>query len=159
MLMEEATPEKVIEWKEIWKEYKNILVSNRRTGEELVKYIKERYILRELNDKKAKEIVKSNILKNIVYANKLSEGQSPKILTFIIENRDEGCCLYEKQDDIYIGTEIFIGVDIESGFFHVEGSSLLWDELMAFKGLDEEEIQNYFSVAMYILSLKRFQII
>lgn len=53
MLMEEATPEKIIEWKEIWKEYKNILVSNRRTGEELIKYIKERYILRELNDKKA----------------------------------------------------------------------------------------------------------
>lgn len=53
MLMEEATPEKIIEWKEIWKEYKNILVSNIRTGEELIKYIKERYILRELNDKKA----------------------------------------------------------------------------------------------------------
>lgn len=52
MLMEEATPEKIIEWKEIWKEYKNILVSNRRTGEELIKYIKERYILRELNDKR-----------------------------------------------------------------------------------------------------------
>lgn len=159
MLMEEATPEKINVWKGIWKEYKNILVSNRRTGEELIKYIKERYILRELNNEKAKKVVKNNILKNRVYADKLSESQSPNILTFIVENRDEGSCLYENQDEIYKGTEIFIGVDIESGFFHVEGSSLLWDELMVFKGLDEEELQNYFSVAMYILSLKRFQII
>lgn len=159
MLMEEATPEKINEWKGIWKKYKNVLVSNRRTGEELIKYIKERYILRELNNEKAKEVVKNNILKNRVYTDRLSESQSPNILTFIVENRDEGSCLYENQDEIYKGTEIFIGVDIESGFFHVEGSSLLWDELMAFKGLDEEELQNYFSVAMYILSLKRFQII
>jgi len=38
----------------------------------------------------------------------------------------------------------------------VEGSSMLWDELCAFQGLDAKDIENYYCVAQYISCLKRF---
>ena len=48
------------------------------------------------------------------------------------------------------------GVELESGFFCIEGSSLLWDELYVFRGLDENDIQNYICVAEYISCLNKF---
>ena len=33
---------------------------------------------------------------------------------------------------------------------------MLWDEMYAFRGLDEEDLKNYVRVAQYILALKRF---
>ncbi len=39
----------------------------------------------------------------------------------------------------------------------VEGSSELWNELFAFRGLDEEDLKNYYLVAEYISCLKQFK--
>jgi len=47
-------------------------------------------------------------------------------------------------------------VELNSGYFLVEGSSLLWDELFAFRGLDEEDLKNYYLVAEYVACLRRF---
>ena len=33
---------------------------------------------------------------------------------------------------------------------------MLWDELYAFQGLDETDIQNFYCVAEYVSCLKRF---
>ena len=38
----------------------------------------------------------------------------------------------------------------------MEGSSLLWDELYAYRGLNEPELENYYSVAEYVSCLNRF---
>ena len=43
-----------------------------------------------------------------------------------------------------------MGVDLASGFYMVEGSTLLWDELRAFQGLDEKDLQNFVMVAQYL---------
>ncbi|WP_279286087.1 hypothetical protein [Bittarella massiliensis (ex Durand et al. 2017)] len=37
----------------------------------------------------------------------------------------------------------------------MEGSTLLWDELCAARGLDEEDIQNLVSVAQYVAARER----
>lgn len=37
----------------------------------------------------------------------------------------------------------------------VEGSTLLWDELCAFCGVDDKDLQNYVIVAQYVDVLKR----
>ena len=37
----------------------------------------------------------------------------------------------------------------------VQGSTLLWDELCAFQGLDERDLQNYVITAQYIRALER----
>ncbi|HHX87473.1 MAG TPA: hypothetical protein GX693_04745 [Firmicutes bacterium] len=56
---------------------------------------------------------------------------------------------------MFKGYKIFIGVDLSSGFYCIEGSSMLWDELCAFQGLDSKDIENYYCVAQYISCLKR----
>lgn len=61
-------------------------------------------------------------------------------------------------DDLWGGpvSRIFVGIDLTTGYYTVEGCTMLWDELCAFQGLDEKDLQNYFCVAQYINSLKRF---
>lgn len=63
----------------------------------------------------------------------------------IIEERDSPLQL------VYIA-----GIDLTTGYFCVEGSSRLWDELYVFRGLDETDIQNFYCVAEYISNLKKF---
>jgi hypothetical protein len=47
--------------------------------------------------------------------------------------------------------------EYETGYLLVEGSSSLWDELFAFQGLDKNDIENFYLVAEYIKSLKKYQ--
>jgi hypothetical protein len=77
-------------------------------------------------------------------------------VAFLVEDSAAGKDLYAAQEDVFSGCGIFVGVDLVTGYFHVEGSGLLWDELYAFRGLDAMDIQNYVCVAQYILCLKRF---
>lgn len=53
-------------------------------------------------------------------------------------------------------TKIFVGLDLASGFYMVEGSTMLWDELCAFQGLDERDLENFVRVGQYVQCLKRF---
>ncbi len=53
------------------------------------------------------------------------------------------------------GGKILVGVDTVTGFFAVEGSTLLWDELCAVRGLDERDISNVVAVAQYIAARER----
>lgn len=56
-------------------------------------------------------------------------GAELSAITFIVENHGNGKFLYENQGEVFKGNNIFVGVELESGFFCVEDSSLLWDEL------------------------------
>lgn len=156
MLTQEATPEMVETWKEVWNKYKDKLLPNRKSGKEVLEYLKNKYPLEEQQNDNAKLVVINNVLDNKAYADKLPIGAKPAPVTFIVKNESSGKFLYENQDEIFKGNNIFVGIDLESGFFCVEGSSLLWDELYAFQGLDEKDIQNYFCVAEYISCLKKF---
>ena len=73
----------------------------------------------------------------IEYKDKLPIGAEPSALTFIVKNTGTGKVLYENQDKIFKGNSIFVGIDLNSGYYCVEGSSILWDELCAFQGLDK----------------------
>ncbi len=154
--MQKATPEMIKEWKKVWNEYKDKLLPNRKSGKEVVEYLKSKYSLEELNDDNAKQVVIKNVLYNKIYRDKLPTGEEPSAVTFIVKNQANGESLYENQDEIFKANKIFVGVELESGFFCVEGRSQLWDELYAFRGLDEKDIQNYFCVAEYISCLKKF---
>jgi hypothetical protein len=154
--MQRATPEIIEEWKEVWNKYKDKLRPNRKSSKEVVEYLKNKYLLEEICDDNAKLVVINNVLHNKPYADRLPIGVEPLAVTFVVENKENGKFLYENQDEIFKRNNIFIGVELESGFFCVEGSSLLWDELYAFRGLDEKDIQNYCCVAEYISCLKKF---
>ena len=156
MLMQEPTAEMVKRWKSTWYEYKDILLPNRKSGSEVVECLVAKYPLTELTDDRAAQVVIDNVLFNEHSSEKLPEGMRPSAVTFLVENRDEGSKLYQEQDEIWGGCDIFVGVELASGNYQVEGSSLLWDELCAFQGLDESDIQNYFCAAQYISALERF---
>ena len=156
MLTREATPEMVAEWKAIHKEYSAKIKPNRKSGSELAAFLMAKYPLAELKDEAALSVVTENVLNNEHFSQKLKEGEHPSPLAFFVENTGDGAALYEKQDEIFAGSKVFVGIDLSSGLYCIEGSSLLWDELCAFQGLDEKDLQNCFCVAQYVLALERF---
>jgi hypothetical protein len=151
-----ATPELVMQWKRTYADYRDRLRPNRKTGRELLAGLKARYPLRELSGEVAKKVVSDSVTSNEALRKQLPEGMLPEPACFIVKRVGAGMALYDKQDDCYGGMDIFVGIDLASGWFCVEGSSLLWDEMYAFRGLNEQDLQNYYSVAEYIACLKRF---
>lgn len=150
MLTRKATSKDIKQWNRIWNEYKDKLKPNRKSGNEIIEYLMKKYCLEVINDEKLSEVVKSNIMNNKCHLEKLPSGTTPDIKTFYIINTDESKSLYINRPDIYKDMRIFIGIDQVTGFFHIEGSETLWDELYCFRGLDEKDIQNPFLVAEYI---------
>lgn len=146
MLFANITKTSLNEWKNIWIENKDKLKPNRKSGKEIQAYLKEKYILEEIKDKKAKEVVSWNILNNECFSVKLPKGTKPDAVTYyVLLDSDKG----QKQ-------KIFIGIDLITGYYIVEGNQSLWDELYAFRGLDEDDIQNPYCVAEYLACIKKF---
>lgn len=160
MITQEPTADMLEEWKSIWLHYQGKLRPNRKSGAELLCYLQDKYVLTEIHDKNAADAVIGNITMNKPYAEKLPAAAAPAPRTFFLENTGNGKIFYQDEnkdsDDI---TRIFVGIDMVTGFFMVEGSTLLWDELYAYRGLDKTDLQNYVCVAEYINSLKRFNLL
>ncbi len=157
--MQEPSPEMVQTWKETFDTYRSRLSPNSKTGLEIVSYLTHEYQVSELMDDAKTQVVTDNILQNECIALKLPDGRSPDPKVFLIENTGRGAYLYENQDEVFSGIEIIAGIDLETGYFLVEGSSLLWDELFAFRGLDSEDLKNYYLVAEYIACAEKFGIL
>jgi hypothetical protein len=162
MILQEPTETTLAEWRAIHAQYRGKLTPNRKSGAELLQYLAEKYVLTEIDDTAAAEVVAENVTRNACRAEKLPEGATPVPCTFFVENTGEGKRLYRDENKDPAGvwggevTRIFVGIDSVTGFFMVEGSSLLWDELSAFRGLDERDLENFVCVAEYIHSLERF---
>lgn len=156
MLMQEATPELLAQWKAVFQAHHDHLQPNRRTGQELLAYLRARYPLVERCDEEALMVVSENVQQNPPLREKLPPGKPPLPRAFTVAHEGAGRSLYAEQDALFRGRDIFVGIDLESGYFCVEGSSLLWDELYAFRGLDKADIENYYCVAEYIACLERF---
>ncbi|HHV29427.1 MAG TPA: hypothetical protein GXX73_07520 [Clostridium sp.] len=165
MITKEPTPEILGEWKSIWMQYKDILKPNRKSGQELLEYLQNKYILTEIHEKRATDAIIYNVTMNKVYEEKLPEGKTPIPRAFYLENAGNGEVFYRDENkdsmDIWGGdiTKIFVGIDEVTGFFMVEGSTMLWDEMCAFRGVDEKDLQNFVCVAEYINALKRFDLL
>ena len=159
MLTRKVTPELVNTWKETAKTFRPLLQPNKKTGHEILAYLTGKYPVRELTTDTLRDVVEDNILSNECHARKMPAGTIPEVRGFVIENTGTGKHLYETQDEIFRGRAIIGGVELHSGYFMVEGSSLLWDELCAFRGLDEDDLENFYMVAEYVGCLKRFDLL
>ena len=130
--------------------------------EELLNYLSQKYVLTEIYDREATDAVCFNVTMNKPRAEKLPGGAISQPRTFFLENMGNGGIFYKNKNKdpeaVWGGdiTGIFVGIDTASGYFMVEGSTMLWDELFAFQGIDEADIQNPYCVAHYIAFLKRF---
>ena len=160
MLTHEPTAAMLREWKECWKLHSPRLHPNRKTGAELLQYVRERYSLTEMTGPEAAamlEALRLNVLENPSLAEKLPPGTFPQPRAFRVENAGKGIRLYKKQEPVFRGIyPILLGIDMASGCYQVEGSALLWDELCAFQGLDKMDIQNPYCDWQYIDCLRRF---
>lgn len=143
-------------WKAVWEAHKGRLKPNRKSGRELVRYLADKYPLRDLEDPAAARVVVDNVMINEHLAQKIPTGEAPSPVVFVVEKTGAGKLLYDSPDAFLDDKEIFVGIELVSGWHMVEGCPLLWDDLCAFKGLDAQDIENFFCVAMYIEAIKKF---
>lgn len=155
MLMQEPTKDMIKEWKDIFSQYKDKIKPNKKDGLEIINYLKNHYSITEIEDDELESIVECNIKDNEFSSNKL-KGENPIIRLFEINNIGKNKELYNKQDNVFKGIKIIVGIELKTSFIFVEGSSYLYDELTAYKGLDEEDIKNYFLVSQYIKCKEKF---
>jgi len=153
MLMQEPTEEMIKEWQDIYSKCKDNLKPNKKDGLEIIEYLKENYSVVEVENTELEKVVYDNIVLN-EYSNQKLCGKNPVIRLFEVTDKS----LYEKQDNIFKGIKIIVGIELHTSYIFVEGSSYLYDELMAFTGLDEKDIINYFLVAQYIKCKEKFNI-
>lgn len=162
MIVQKSSKERLEEWKSTWIKYKDVIKPNRKTGRELLEYLQSKYALTEIFDADALDAISYTVTRNTYLSEKLSHGVAPVPRAFYLENDGQGEKFYlpENKDDegIWGGdvTRIFVGIDLSSGFYLIEGSTMLWDELCCFQGIDEKDLQNYVIVAQYINALQRF---
>ena len=161
MIVQMPSQEVLKEWKSLWKCYKDTLQPNRKNGPELLQYLQSNYCLTEIFEDNILNTISENVTNSPYWSDKLPEGSSPFPKAYYLENHGNGKKFYlpENQDpiDLWGGviTRIFVAIDLSSGFYTVEGSTLLWEELCAFQGVDENDLKNYVIVAQYIHALRR----
>lgn len=156
MQLTQATKEDLARWKRVYAEYRPRLRPNRISGAALYAYLDSRYPLEPLEDTHIEQVLIDNILKNKCFACELPPGKSPDPVCCVIEPVGAGAALYRARDPVFAGCDIIVGIDLVSGYFLVEGSSALWDELYAHRGLNEADLENAYCVAEYIACLTRF---
>lgn len=157
MLTHKAKKAEIAEWKKTFESYKGLLQPNRKSGGEIARYLCERYPVRPIFEKKALDVVTENVLGNDCLKEKLPNGALPRPAAFIAEHSGAGAELYEKRERVFHKSEeIFVGIDLETGYFCVEGSGELYDELIAFRGLDDRDLENFYLVAEYVAAAQRF---
>lgn len=153
MLMQEPTKELVKEWQDIYKKNKDILKPNKKDGLEIIKYLENNYSVIEIDNSELERVIYDNIVLNEFLNQKLC-GKNPIIRLFEVTDKK----LYSKQDDVFKNLKIVVGIELHTSFIFVEGSSYLYDELVAFTGLDDKDITNFFLVAQYIKCKDKFNI-
>lgn len=153
MLVQESTKEMIKEWQDIYIKNKNNLKPNKKDGLEIIEYLKETHSVIEIENPKLKKIVYDNIVLS-GYLNQKLCGKKPIIRLFEVTDKN----LYEKQDDVFKGNKIVVGIELNISYIFVEGSSYLYDELTAYTGLDNKDITNFFLVAQYIKCKEKFNI-
>lgn len=138
MLTTKPTVEMIKEWKELYEEHCKSLKPNRKSGMEVDAYFRKEYAPVIFDSNEFKKVVEANILSNTYESEKLPEGKLPQIVTYKIESGN-----------------IMVGIDLVTGYIHVESENMdktekVYNDLFAFRGLDETDLDNYFLVGQYI---------
>ena len=155
MLTQELTPALYQTWRNAWAAHRDRLRPNRISGPALDRYLRHAYPLAPLTDPSALRIVTENVAHNAPWASKLPPGVPPQPVAYWVRDTGAGAALYRQQEAPFQGRPIFVGIELLSGFFCVEGSSLLWDELYVRRGLDRQDLQSPYCVAEYLACLQR----
>ena len=141
MLTIAPNEEMIAEWKQIFEMYHSSLMPNRKSGDEVDKYFREKYPHQIFDNTEFREIVSLNITENDCFNSKLPKNTLPNIRSYKTGN-------------------VLVGIDLCTGEFHVESENIeevisIHDDLFAYRGLDAEDINNFFLVAEYVKLTQR----
>ena len=141
MLTMEPTKEMIAEWKQIFEMYRSSLVPNRKSGDKVDQYFREKYPHQIFDNAEFREIVSLNITENDCFRRKLPQNTLPNIQSYKTGN-------------------VLVGIDLCTGEFHVESENIeeaipIHDDLFAYRGLDAEDVNNFFLVAEYVKLTQR----
>lgn len=136
MLTAEPTSEMIAEWKRIYEAHHSTMKPNRKTGNEVDRYFREKYTYQNFDNAEFKEIAALCITENEFSRNKLPEGALPDVQS------------YKTGDTL-------VSIDLCTEEFHVENinteeAASVYDDLFVYRGLDEEDLKNFFLVAEYV---------
>lgn len=137
MQIKEPTLEQVEIWKKVFEDRAKFLKPNRISGIDLDSYFINKYNVKIIEDDKFLEVVRFNLFE--IFPNyKDKFKKEPNIRTYIT---DDG---------------VYVGIDKISGFFCVESkfielSEAIYDDLFLKRGLDDEDLKNYFLVYQYVM--------
>lgn len=101
MLTREPTEQMIAEWKRVFKENRGKLSPDRKTGAEVDKYFRRKYAPLPYADEEFLQLVREDLLSNRFSREKLPKGAVPHIVAYKAGN-------------------VLAGIDLVSGFFHVE---------------------------------------
>lgn len=176
--MGQPAPELFEHWERLREKYLPFLNTHKKTGVELLTYLKSKYPLKPECSDRAIEVGRFNAMEYLRNLELLNEFPSLDIMVFKVLDRKNGAALYRTQqedyqkhtdwwrfilktDDPYFEDDLFplpiyIFLEKNSGFAYVEGSPRLGDEIELFLGHNEKELENSFLAAYYIELLKRY---
>ena len=112
--------------------------SGRRTGEQLLDWLRARYRLVPLCSEGALCVARDNVLSNPPLREKLPLGEPPRPVAFALPGRGRR------------GLPAMVFLDLASGCFFVENDAQPRDRLTAAQGLDEADRKNPWMVGNYM---------
>ena len=141
MLTTAPTPEMISEWKRIFEIYHSSLTPNRKSGKEVDQYFRIKYPYQVFDNEEFRQIASLNITENDYFNSKLPKNTFPDIQSYKTGN-------------------VLVAIDLHTGEFHVESENIedvisIHDDLFVYRGLDEEDLKNFFLVAEYVKLSKK----
>lgn len=138
--MKEVLPDLAL-WRRVQEAHRGEAHPPRRTGEQVAAHLAARYPAERLDDARFSEVVLAN-LQEYPYA---SLPPEPRVRAFRVRREAAGAALYAHRDRaVYGETPILVGIELETGFVHCEGSDELQEELFLYQGLSDAEWENPF---------------
>lgn len=157
--MKAPTMNDIREWKLIYDQYKEKLRPNKKTGLEVIEYLEDNYCLKNEYADEMKQMVVWNIINNESLFGFIPEKDDLRPIVYTVENENNGKHLYQRRARVYKGCPIIVGIELVTGFVLVEGCDELLDDIVAFQGLSEYDLGNYYKVANYIRCLNKSKLL
>lgn len=136
MITEIVSKETTEKWNRLFELFSPSMIPNRKKGKEIDEYFREKYSYQVFESEKFKSVVTANILGNKHSREKLPQGMVPQVKCYTVGN-------------------VYIGIDIISGEFHIECDEIekaipIYDDLFVYRGLDKNDLKNFVLVGQFV---------
>lgn len=168
----------ISKWRALYDEYRPLLKSNKKSADEVIRYLQEKYPMVIENSAEAKEVATFNIAEGLKHSG-TEEQQDPssiQLVIFKVQDKGNGANLYRTQQQDYLDVvaefrkihndaqdispddfplPILVNIEMNSSYIYVEGSPTLSNEIEIFQGHNAKELENIYIVACYVKLLKK----